>query len=255
MKLYTALAEWWPLLSHPDEYRDEAAWYWGLMRRHARRPIESLLELGSGGGNNAFHIRRHAASEQQGGTASPAPLRMTLTDLSAAMLDVSRRLNPECEHVQGDMRTLRLQRRFDAVFIHDAVMYMNTADDLRSALRTAWEHCAPGGVLLVAPDCTRETWTAGTSHGGRDGASMSLRYLEWTWDPDPADSQYVVQFAFLLRSADGAVRIEHEQHRFGLFAQREWIEFLTQAGFTARIEPGGDGDDGCSRCFVGVREA
>lgn len=232
MKLYSSLAEWWPLLSHPDEYRDEAAYYWRLLCKHTRRPIESLLELGSGGGNNAFHIRRYAARRQSGRGATPnAPLRMTLTDASQAMLDVSRCLNPDCEHVQGDMRSLRLQRRFDAVFIQDAVMYMTTGDDLRRAIRTAWEHCAPDGVVLFAPDCTRETWSAGTSHGGHDGPAVAMRYLEWTWDPDPADSEYVVQFAFLMKMADGAVRVEHEQHRLGLFAEREWIEFLREAGF------------------------
>jgi len=35
---------------------------------------------------------------------------MTLTDLSPQMLTMSRELNPECAHVQGDIRTLRLGR-------------------------------------------------------------------------------------------------------------------------------------------------
>jgi hypothetical protein len=40
---------------------------------------------------------------------------MTLVDLSEEMLVVSRQLNPECQHHQGDMRTVRLGRTFDAV--------------------------------------------------------------------------------------------------------------------------------------------
>ena len=31
----------------------------------------------------------------------------------------------------GDMRTLRLERTFDVVFIHDAISYLTTEDDLR----------------------------------------------------------------------------------------------------------------------------
>jgi hypothetical protein len=53
------------------------------------------------------------------------------------MLELSRGLNPECEHVVGDMRPLHLGRQFDAVFVHDAVMYMTTEDDLRQAMETA----------------------------------------------------------------------------------------------------------------------
>ena len=51
---------------------------------------------------------------------------MTLVDLSAEMLEVSRQLNPECEHIQGDMRTIRLGRQYDAVLVHDAVDYVTT---------------------------------------------------------------------------------------------------------------------------------
>src|SRR5947199_313515 len=79
-------------------------------------PVHEVLELGSGGGHNAVHLK--------------ARFTMTLVDLSAGMLDMSRRLNPECEHHQGDMRTVRLGRTFDAVFVHDAVDYMLTEDDL-----------------------------------------------------------------------------------------------------------------------------
>ena len=44
----------------------------------------------------------------------------TLTDLSPEMLRLSQSLNPDCEHVQGDMRTVRLGQEFDAVLVHDA---------------------------------------------------------------------------------------------------------------------------------------
>ena len=166
-KLYTELAEWWPLLSAPAEYAEEAAAHWRVISAHAARPVKTILELGSGGGNNAVHLKRCA--------------RLTLTDLSPQMLAVSRRINPESEHIPGDMRSLRLrgdsgeQRTFDAVFVHDAVMYMTTESDLGGAIETAFVHCAPGGVALFLADCTRETWTPGVDHGGHDGEGRSLR--------------------------------------------------------------------------------
>ncbi len=63
------------------------------------------------------------------------------------MLAVSLRLNPECESVEGDMRTVRLGRQFDCVFIHDAIVYMTTGADLRRAIQTAFVHCEPGAQL------------------------------------------------------------------------------------------------------------
>jgi hypothetical protein len=174
-KLYRDLASWWPLMSTPDDYAEEAAVYARTMLAAARRPIRTMVELGSGGGNNASHLKHR--------------FTLTLVEPSAGMLDVSRRLNPECEHVVGDMRTVRLGRRFDAVFVHDAVMYMTTPSELRAAIETAFVHCEPGGVALFCPDYVRENFRQSTDHGGHDHPDgRGLRFVEWVWDPDPAES-------------------------------------------------------------------
>lgn len=223
-RMYDELAGWWPLLSAPDEYEEEARAYGQLLAGASQRPLTSLLELGSGGGNNASHLKRLAP--------------MTLVEPSAGMRSVSEALNPECEHVEGDMRTVRLGRTFDAVFVHDAICYMSTGDDLQRALDTAFVHCRPGGVALLVPDFVRETFEPSMSHGGRDDETgRGLRYLEWCWDPDPADTAYVAEYALLLREAEGTVRAEHDRHVEGLFPRQEWLDRLHGAGFaSARVE-------------------
>jgi RimJ/RimL family protein N-acetyltransferase/SAM-dependent methyltransferase len=239
--LYTELADWWPLLSTPADYVEEAAFYRQHLVRAATRPIETVLELGSGGGNNASHLKRH--------------FRMTLVDRSPGMLAVSRQLNPECEHVDGDMRTVRLNRLFDAVFVHDAVCYLTTERDLRLAMLTAVQHCRPGGAVLFAPDFTRENFRLSTDHGGHDGEGRGLRYLEWTTDPDPSDSTYLVDFAYLLREAGGATRVKWDRHVEGLFARQDWLRWLHEAGLDARVIPFEHSEvDPCTHeIFVGVK--
>lgn len=222
-RFYTDLAAWWPLLSPPEEYAQEAALLATLLGAGEGR---ELLELGSGGG----HIAVHLASD----------FTMTLTDLSPDMLAVSRRLNPAAEHVQGDMRTLRLGRTFDAVLIHDAISYMTTEDDLRRAVGTAYAHCRPGGRLVVVPDATTETFQPATDCGGSDGADgRGARYLEWEWDPDPTDTWTLTVYAFVLRDADGTVRCLDETHQTGLFPRAVWWDVLTGAGFetSSLLEP------------------
>ncbi len=226
MKLYSMFAEWWPLLSAPEEYGEDAAAYTDILRRLCSFAPETLLELGSGGGNNASFMK--------------ASFKMTLTDLSADMLAVSRRLNPECEHILGDMRSLRLKRRFDCVFIHDAICYMKTRRDLERAVKTAFVHCRKGGAALFVPDYTRETFRSSVYCGGHDGENRSMRYLQW--DHHPEDSAYRVDFAYMfsdqsLQSRDGGesgVRVEHETHVCGLFGIDEWYEVICNTGF----EPG-----------------
>jgi hypothetical protein len=133
------------------------------------------------------------------------------------------------------MRTVRLGMQFDCVFVHDAVAYMATETDLRQVIATAYAHCRPGGAALFAPDHLRENFHPSTDHGGHDDEGRGLRYLEWTWDPDPADTSYVVDYAYLLRDADGAVRVEWDRHVEGLFSRRDWLRFLTEAGFAATV--------------------
>jgi SAM-dependent methyltransferase len=223
--LYRDLAPWFHLLTPPAEYADEAAFTLGLLREHVAGPLETMLELGSGGGNMASHLKR--------------AMRLTLTDLSPQMLEISASINPECEHLIGDMRIVRLGRTFDAVLIHDAICYMTTEEDLRAAMLTAFDHLRPGGVAVLAPDHVRETFQPGTDHGGEDGdapaggRARAMRYLEWTADPDPLDTTYQVDYALLLRETDGSVAVRHDRHIEGLFPLQTWLDLLADVGFEA----------------------
>ena len=58
-----------------------------------------------------------------------------------------------------------------------------------------------------------------------------MRYLVWVWDPDPSDSWILTAYGFLLRDADGSVRVVHETHRTGLFGRDTWLRLLAKAGF------------------------
>jgi SAM-dependent methyltransferase len=216
-RLYTDLADWYHLLTGPDEYAEEASFFLRQLDRALGAPPATLLELGSGGGNMAYHYRQH--------------VRATLTDLSPDMLALSQRLNPDLEHVQGDMRSVRLGRVFDAVLVHDAVCYMTTEDDLRRAIATAFVHCRPGGAAIFAPDHLRETFASSTEAGGRDEPGRGLRYLMWTRDPDPSDGTYVVDFAYLLHEDGQPLRSLHERHVEGLFTRSTWLRLLEDAGF------------------------
>jgi SAM-dependent methyltransferase len=205
-RFYGELARWWPQISPTEEYAEEA----GEIARLLGGDVHTVLELGSGGGSNAFHLKDRYT--------------LTLTDLSAEMLEVSRALNPECEHIPGDMRTLRLGRTFDAVLAHDAIEYMTTEADLRAALATAYAHCERAALFM--PDDLAETFEPSTDHGG----TGDVRYLEWIYDPDPSDTWTVTEYVFVLRDGD-RVRTVHETHRHGLHARETWLRLLGEVGF------------------------
>lgn len=216
-RLYQDLAGWWPLISPPDQYAQDAACVAAVLGS-AEIPVREMLDLGSGGGHVAVHLKDRLA--------------LTLVDLSAEMLAVSRRLNPECAHHQGDMRTVRLGRTFDAVLVHDSVDYMTTEAELGQVLATAFAHCRPGGIAVFAPDHIAETFQAGSGGGGSgDAAGRHASFREWAWDPDPADSWIQSEYEFVLRAADGTVQVIREAHRLGAFSRHAWLRLLAEAGF------------------------
>jgi SAM-dependent methyltransferase len=221
--MYSEIAEWWPLLSSPEEYEEEAPFFTRTLIEASDEPPKTVLELGSGGGNNASYMKKD--------------FEMTLVDLSPQMLEVSKRLNPDCEHVVGDMRTVRLGREFDAVFVHDAIDYMTSTADLAAAVETAFVHTRPGGAAMFCPDHIRENFKPSTEHGGSDGDGRGLRYLQWTWDPDPDDSRYTTDYAYLMRDPDGSVRSLHDRHECGLFGAEEWKSIVEDAGYVPELVP------------------
>ncbi len=239
LKLYEELAAWCPLLSDTAEYEEEAGIYLDAIAATAQRDVNEVLELGSGGGNNASHMKKR--------------FRMTLVDLSSGMLDVSRALNPECEHVQGDMRTVRLGRTFDAVFVHDAIMYMATEEDLARAILTAAEHVAPGGVALLVPDETAENYRPNTHHGGHDGDGRAMRYLQW--DAPARDDTAQTTMVYVMRDGDG-LTIEHDVWTYGLFPRATWMRLITEAGLEPRSLPYPHSEfDDPHELFAGIKPA
>ena len=130
-RLYSDLAWLWPILSPPEHYEDEAETLRQLYAElgRPRSPLPRLLDLGAGGG--------HVLAQLSG------DFDCTASDLSPAMLELCARLVPGARRVVGDMRTLRLGELFDAVLIQDAVDYMRTAADVRSALATCSHWTVP----------------------------------------------------------------------------------------------------------------
>jgi SAM-dependent methyltransferase len=229
-RLYQELADWWPLISPPGEYAAEAA-YLAEMFTTAAIDVREVLDLGSGGGHVAAHLKDR--------------LDLTLVDRSAGMLAVSQRLNPECAHQQGDMLTIRLGRQFDAVLVHDAVDYVTDAAELRQLIATAFAHSRPGGMAVFVPDYTAETFRAGTGGGGSTGpGGRQGSFREWTYDPDPADDWIRVEYEFTLRDTDGTVQVVREAHRLGAFRRATWLRLLADAGFEPEARFAGENQTG-----------
>jgi SAM-dependent methyltransferase len=216
--LYTDLAWLWPMWGDAaTEYAHYCQYVTGLIRQYAKRPVVTLLDIGCGGGKNVLNLKRE--------------FKVTGIDISPAMLVQAKELNPDCMFVQGDMRICRLGLAFDAVLMDDAISHMNCRADFVAAFRTAYDHLNPGGVLVVTPDVTIETFQQNkttTTPVTRDG--LDIVFIENVYDPDPTDEQYETTILYLIRD-HGSLRIETEHWTMGIFSLNTWRHVLRETGF------------------------
>ena len=217
-RLYTDLAWLWPMWGDAaTEYAHYCRHVAGLIRRYAMRPAATLLDIGCGGGKNILNLKRE--------------FDVTGVDISSTMLEQARDLNPECTFVQGDMRTFRLDRTFDAALMDDAISYMSCLADFEAAFRTAHAHLKPRGVLIATPDVTTGTFQqnrTSTTQATREG--LDVVFVENMYDPDPTDEQYETTVLYLIRD-QGRLRIETDHWTMGLFSLDTWRQVLRETGF------------------------
>ena len=213
---YNELAWTEDWLADPVAYEDEVKVYVDLIQRTASKPPRTLLHLGSGAGGHDTIFKRHFA--------------VTGVDLSPGMLNKARNLHPDIEYLEGDMRTLRLDRQFDAVAIPDSIDYMASRQDLEQAIQTAVMHLKTGAVLLVAAKTAEIFRNNNFAYTGeKDGIHVTLFENNYINPFHP--NTYEATLVYLIRQ-QGELTIHSEQQVLGLFSQAIWDDAFKQAGIT-----------------------
>jgi len=237
-RLYGELASWWPLLSPEIAYQEDSLVYRRVLREHAPRHIDSLLDLGCGAGYHARFLKLRAS--------------ITGVDISPEMLTLARRFNPKGEYHLGDVRTVRLAQRFDAVLMLDALNYLLTADDLGLAFTTAYTHLEPQGILLTQADFTTEDYPAGQTYFSKhESDGTVVRVTESFSHPQPPGTTYTRTFDYRIEQQNQS-RHERDVHHCGLFPEQVWHEQLANAGFLVRrLTPHETGKD--ALLFIGLK--
>ena len=136
-------AAYYDTLYQDKDYEAECDFLEQVFARYAQGPIRAILDLGCGTGGHALPLAGRGYI-------------VTGVDCSETMLAEGRRKAKamaqgaeSCDFVQGDIRTLDLDRAFDAVIAMFAVIsYQTTNEDLAAAFRTAREHLRPGGLFV-----------------------------------------------------------------------------------------------------------
>jgi ubiquinone/menaquinone biosynthesis C-methylase UbiE len=132
------LAEYYDPLNDQKDYRGESERLETIARRFGRPGRTAWLDVACGTGRHLEVLgRTHPTVGVDG---------------SREMLRIAQRRVPGVRLVVGDMRTFRLNRRFDVVScLFSAIGHLRRKEDVRKAFANFARHLKPGGVAIVEP--------------------------------------------------------------------------------------------------------
>lgn len=140
--VFSDYARYYDLLYKDKDYNGEATYIANLIKRYCPE-TQSLLELGSGTGIHASLLAEKGYAVH-GIERSPEMLARSQT-LAQEIEEIRHRLT----FSSGDIRTVRLERRFDAVIsLFHVISYQATNADVLAAFTTAKHHLMSGGLFV-----------------------------------------------------------------------------------------------------------
>ncbi|HEV2759888.1 MAG TPA: methyltransferase domain-containing protein [Acidimicrobiales bacterium] len=216
------------------DYRREAEVVVDRIRRHLPG-AGSILDVACGTG---LHL------------ASFAELGFDVegVDLSGSMIEEARRRVPGTVLHEGDMRTFRLARRFDAVVcLFSAIGYMRTRTELATALTTMADHLVDGGVLVVEPWLRPDNWHDGRVFAeGAEAGGLAVARVSRSWREG---DESLIEMHYALARRDRTWSFT-EVHRMGLMTTATQLEVYRDVGLVVEHEHPGLTDRGL---FVAVK--
>jgi SAM-dependent methyltransferase len=231
MSIFEAYANYYDLMYSDKDYGSESKFVHNILQQHAPGAT-SILDFGCGTGSHALRFAEMGYATQG-------------VDLSGPMISVARRRQEQltCEirqrlnFIQGDIRSSRLDARYDAVVcLFHVLSYQITDRDVKMALDTVAHHISSRGVclfdfwygpaVLSSPPAVRLKRL-------QDGSLSMLRISEPTLRPNEnvVDVDYLF---FVQEKATGHVAREfRESHRLRYFFMPELLSLLEGAGLVS----------------------
>ena len=191
---------------------------------HAAHPdARTLLDVGCGTGRHLEYLARD--------------YEVTGLDLNPELLEAARARCPGIPLHEGNMIDFDLSSRFDVITcLFSSIAYVRTLDNLRRTLAGFARHLRPGGVVLIEPWFTPETyWTDTVTTNVAESPEMKI---VWMYSSTRQDRLAILDIHYLVGQATG---VDHftERHELGLFTHEEYLAEMQAAGLDPSHDPVG----------------
>lgn len=238
-------AQLYDLIYSNKDYQSEAKTIDELIKRY-QPSAQSLLDVACGTGNHLQYLKQDYQCKG--------------VDLDPDILAEAKRKHPDVPFYEGDMQTLYMGERFDAVIcLFSAIGYVQTRAGLAKAIKAMGQHVARRGVLIVEPWITPENFRRGDKGltvVETDDVNIvrmntsKRRVLEGSPDTDGTkDEVSRLEMHYMVGTADSITTFS-EVHDLGLFSNELYAKAFQDAGFGLQLDHDGLSGRGL---FVGVK--
>ena len=221
--MYEKMAAIYDALYDFKDYDAEARVLFAIIRKHMRSGGNRLLDVACGTGKHITHLKDDFV--------------VMGIDLDSSMIDIARRRHPDITFEVGDMLEFDLPQRFDIVTcLFSSIGYVKSLGRMHKAVANMARHLESGGLLIVEPWFSEETYQQGTLHAHFvDKPDLKIARMNIS---EQQDGVSVIDFHHLVATLDG---IEHfvERHELGLFGHDDYMTAFTRAGLETVYDPEG----------------
>lgn len=222
---YEELAAHYDRIYHDKPYLQEAQRVVDLLRKQGAREGQRLLDIGCGTGQHVQHF--------------VDTFEVTGIDVHEAMLEIARERVPEARFEVGDVTSLELGERFDALTCLFGVLgYVETWENLEASVATVADHLEPGAPFVVESWITPESFhELPTLRTFDDPEDCTLARIAMAKREDESTARLDIEW--MIAWPGGEIQRYTETQHMGIFDVDRTVELFDEHGLEVEVDRDG----------------